>query len=789
MYISLNWIKDYVNLDGIDLKELINKFTLSCAEVEGVEEKGVNLSGVVTAKILSVNEHPNSKKLHLLKVDAGTEVLDIVCGAPNVREGLIVPLAKIGANVNGINIDKAKVGGYDSYGMCCSAKELGISDDHSGLFEFEENTKIGVDVKEILDIDDIVFEVDNKSLTNRPDMWGHYGIAREISALTGRELKPLQIYDGNGEGDNLDIKVNSKTCNRYTGVTMANITKNISPVNMQIRLYYAGMRGINLLADITNYIMLELGQPMHAFDNNLVKSIEVSDLAEDTKFVTLDNTERVLPKNTMVIKSNNEVVAVAGVMGGLDSEIVDTTNSVLIESANFDAYSVRRTAINLGLRTESSSRYEKSLDPEMTMLALKRYMYLVKEIDNGAIITSSITDIYNNNYDKITIEIDKNFIDRYIGIDIPMDKIKHILTSLQFVVTDLGDNKLSVDVPSFRATKDISNKADLVEEISRIYGYDNIDPQSTLQEVEPVKLNPFIEHEYNIKYALASRYNLNEIHSYVWYDYETNKQLGIDPKSAIRIVNSLQKDNDKIRSTMVPTLLKVALDNKNQLNNFGIFEIGKVVQSVNKENNLVNENASLGILLYNKNADESSMLMELKNMVEYVALNVVKTAIKFVPATPDDNYISPANYYEIKSNENTLGFIGMVHPKTKNNIEKGCSIVVAEVDFDKLIAQEKVETTFEKISKYPKTELDFNFLIEKDKHYSEIEHIATSIESELSYKVSLIDIFEKPEDEYKSYTLRYILESFDRNITANDIETFHSTVIETFKQNNINLKM
>ena len=186
MYISLNWIKDYVNLDGIDLKELINKFTLSCAEVEGVEEKGVNLSGVVTAKILSVNEHPNSKKLHLLKVDAGTEILDIVCGAPNVREGLIVPLAKIGANVNGINIDKAKVGGYDSYGMCCSAKELGISDDHSGLFEFEENTKIGVDVKEILDIDDIVFEVDNKSLTNRPDMWGHYGIAREISALTGR---------------------------------------------------------------------------------------------------------------------------------------------------------------------------------------------------------------------------------------------------------------------------------------------------------------------------------------------------------------------------------------------------------------------------------------------------------------------------------------------------------------------------------------------------------------------------------------------------------------------------
>ena len=788
MYISLNWIKDFVDLDGIDLKELINKFTLSCAEVEGIEEKGTNLSGVVTAKIVSIENHPNSKKLHLLKVDAGSEVLDIVCGAPNVREGMIVPLAKIGANIGDIKIDKAMVGGYESFGMCCSAKELGISDDHSGLFEFEPDTKLGVDVKQILDIDDIVFEVDNKSLTNRPDMWGHYGIAREISALTGRPLKPLEIYDGETKGDKLDITVNSDNCYRYTGVTMSNITKNISPINMQIRLYYAGMRGINLLADITNYVMLELGQPMHAFDNSLVKNIAVKDLSEDTKFVTLDNVERVLPKNTMVITSNNQVVAVAGVMGGLDSEIVDGTNSVLIESANFDSYSVRRTSIGLGLRTESSARYEKSLDPEMTMLALKRYMYLVKSIDNGATVTSDITDIYNKKYDKIAIDIDKNYIDKYIGIDIPMEKIKDILTSLEFVVEDLGDNKLRVGVPTFRATKDVSNKADLVEEISRIYGYDNIEPQSTLQEVEPVVLNPFIEQEYNIKYALASRYNLNEIHSYIWYDYETNKQLGIEPKSVIRIVNSLQKDNDKIRATMIPTLLKVAVDNKNQLNKFGIFEIGKVVKSINSDN-LVNENASLGILMYDKNADESAMLIELKNIIDYLTQMVVKTSVKFVSANPEDNYLSPANYYKIISNEKELGFISMIHPKTKNNIEKGCSIVVAEIDFDELIKLPKVDTTFEKISKYPKTELDFNFLIKKEMRFSEIEHIAYEIKSDLSYKVKLIDIYEKPEDEHKSYTIRYILESFDRNMTTQDIETFHKSVIETFKQNNINLKM
>ena len=335
MYISLNWIKDYVDLDGINVEELINKFTLSCAEVEGVEYKGRDLSGIITAKIESVADHPNSKKLHLLKVNTGKDIIDIVCGAPNVREGIIVPLATIGAKIGDVTIDKATLGGFDSFGMCCSAKELGISDDHSGLLVFDEKTPIGVDVKDVLDIEDVVFEVDNKSLTNRPDMWGHYGIAREIAAITGRQLKQIPVWDGNGSGEELNISVNTNKCYRYTSATMGNVTRKISPINMQIRLYYAGMRALNFLADATNYVMLELGQPMHAFDNSIVKNIQVEEVKNDTEFVTLDSQTRVLSKGTMVIASDNKPVAIAGIMGGENSEITDSTNSVLIESACF----------------------------------------------------------------------------------------------------------------------------------------------------------------------------------------------------------------------------------------------------------------------------------------------------------------------------------------------------------------------------------------------------------------------------------------------------------------------
>ena len=784
MYISLNWIKDYVDLDGINLEELINKFTLSTAEVEGIEYKGKNVNKVIVGRIESIENHPKSNKLHLLKVNNGNCLVDVVCGAPNVKIGMYVPFAVEGATVGEMTITPTPVGGYMSYGMCCSAKELGISDDNSGLMELPNDCKVGADIKEYLDIDDVLFEVDNKSLTNRPDLWGHYGIAREISALTGRKLKQLPLYTGEFDKNNVSVEVKSENCYRYTSTTVENITTKVSPHNMQIRLYYAGMRAINLLTDLTNYVMLECGQPMHAFDNKIVKNITVQDVVKDTNFVTLDGTERVLKAGTTVIASNNEPVAVAGVMGGKNSEITDTTTSVLIESANFNGTPVRKTALGLGLRTESSARYEKMLDPELTKTALLRYLYLLQQSDANIKVTSALTDIYNYHYPKLDIEITKDFIDRFVGVSIPEQTILNILTSLEFGVL-ASNGKYTISVPSFRATKDINGKQDIVEEITRIYGYDNLPALSTEQKVNPVALDKGVKIEYDTKYLLASKYNLHETHSYIWYDSETNKQLHINPTSKIAIINSINKENNQIRNTMIPTMLKVVLDNKNYYDTFGVFEIGRVVKNLTSDG-LADETKSLSIALFDKNASDEILLLQLKEMLQYLISVELKYNFALRPSTPSMDYISPANYYNIYVNDKLVGFVGAIHPRNKNYIDKNAGLVVAELDFTTLINLTSNQTLFQKVSKFPVTGLDFNFVIPSKMYYADIEKIANNLNTELNYKVSLLDIYE---GDVKSYTLHYDVCSLTRTLSTIDIEAFHKLVIDTFANNGISLKM
>ncbi|MBO7179037.1 MAG: phenylalanine--tRNA ligase subunit beta, partial [Clostridia bacterium] len=465
MFVSINWIKEYVDLSGLDIKKLIESFTLATAEVEDIIVKGEDIKNVVVGEILSIENHPNSKKLHLLKVDGGDRVYDVVCGAPNVRENMKIAFVKAGGRVPAGDITKATVAGFESEGMCCSAFELGLSDDKSGLMEIDVDAPNGTDLKEIYPIDDIIFEVDNKSLTNRPDLWGHYGIAREFSALAGRELKPLNLSDLAYNGDE-KIKVTVERPDlvyRYSCVKMDNITKNTSPLSLQIRLYYCGMRGINLLADLTNYIMLEMGQPTHAFDGNKIDEIKIGTPEENCKFTTLDNTERDITTDTLLIKNATTPVAIAGIMGGLDSEIVGDTNSVVLECANFDGVSVRKSSSRLGLRTDASARYEKMLDPEMTVTAAKRFAFLLQSIDDGAKVASLLTDEYVRKYPEINISFDKAYVDKYTGIDISEERILKTLTALGFKVEKNGED-FNVKVPSFRATKDVTIKADIIEE-------------------------------------------------------------------------------------------------------------------------------------------------------------------------------------------------------------------------------------------------------------------------------------------------------------------------------------
>ena len=339
--------------------------------------------------------------------------------------------------------------------MCCSEREVGISDEHSGIMEIPAEYENGTDLKEIYQIDDIIFEVDNKSLTNRPDLWGHYGIAREFAALAGRELKPIEGVDLSAY-DNLkkiDMKIEDPLCQRYSCIQVENIKKNVSPVNMRIRLFYCGMRAINLLADLTNYLMLEMGQPMHAFDSRKVDKLRIKRFDKPFTFTTLDGVDRNIDENTLMICNDNTPVAIAGIMGGLDSEIVEDTTTLTLESATFDSVSIRKSTVRLAHRTDASMRYEKSLDPEMTVTAISRFVKLLTDIDSGVEVVSALTDEYAFRYDTIKLDFDKKFVDRYTGIEISNETIVKTLRSLGFEVKNEGDD-FNVTVPSWRATKD-----------------------------------------------------------------------------------------------------------------------------------------------------------------------------------------------------------------------------------------------------------------------------------------------------------------------------------------------
>ena len=610
MYISMNWINDFVDLKGINLEELINRFTLSVAEVEGTIKYGENIKNVITAKIVEIEKIESSDKLRKVKVDNGKEIVTCVCGAKNIKIGDIVPFAQIGSMVNGIEIKQVQMAGETSNGMCLSEKELGISEDHSGVMVFDSNTKLGVNVKQLLDIDDTVFEIDNKSLTNRPDLWGHYGIAREIAALTGRKLKNIEVENLEEYNNLKEVRAeveDKEKCYRYTAIEVENITSKKFDINKRIRLYYCGMRSINLLVDLTNYIMLELGQPMHAFDKKLVNKIKVKSIENDIEFKTLDDVTRKVDKGTLMICNNDEPIAIAGIMGGANSEITDSTNSLVLESANFDSVCIRKSTVELKLRTDASAHYEKSLDPEITDIAIKRYIKLLKENDKDIKISSKLTDIYVNKYPTIKIKITRQYINSRIGTDLSLNKIKEILSSLEFEIEENGEI-LTVKVPSFRATKDISIKADLVEEIARIYGYDNIEPQTKNQPLRIVEIDDEKKTENTIKDLLAFKYGLSEIHTYIWYDRKKNKELNLEVnENNIKLANSLNANFNVLRESVIPSLLYTLSENIKYYPNVNIFECGRTFEYPNKGEECI-ENKNLGIALCSKNKSSKELI-------------------------------------------------------------------------------------------------------------------------------------------------------------------------------------
>ncbi|MBQ3022098.1 MAG: phenylalanine--tRNA ligase subunit beta [Clostridia bacterium] len=785
MLVSMNWIKEYVDLSGQDLEKLIMKFTLSTAEVEDIYFKGKEVNNVVVGEIVSFEAHPNSKKLHILKVDGGDRIYDCVCGAPNARLGLKVAFAKVGGSVPGLEIAKREVAGYMSEGMCCSEAELGISDENSGIMELDSSLKNGTDLKEIFDIDDVVFEVDNKSLTNRPDLWGHYGIAREFAALTNQELKPLALTEPQYSGDHkIPVTVTREDLvYRYSCLEVSDIKESVSPMNMRIRLYYCGMRGINLLADLTNYIMLELGQPTHAFDARKIDAIKVGTPEKDMKFTTLDNTERDIDTDTLLIYNNDTPVAIAGIMGGLDSEIVDGTTSVVLESANFDGVSVRKSSSKLGLRTDASMRYEKILDPEITITAVKRFLNLLLEIDPGAKVSSQLTDEYVQKYDEISLSFTKAYVDRYTGIDIPTEQILSTLNLLGFNAKLDGED-ISVTVPTWRATKDVTIKADVIEEITRIYGYDNFEITTTKSALTPVRATVMHRDSEWIKDILVQRYMMNEVHSYIWCDGNKYKKLGIDVPENVTILNIATPENGTIRKSMLPTLLTFAYENKQYAPSYSLFEIGRVVDGVTEEK-LANEKERLGITLFDKTLGEKELYFKAVEIIRYIASQLRHAEPEFTRIAPVYNWQHPKNTSEITVNGQKIGVLCTLHPSNLKKIDKNAAVVCIEIDMSDFEKAALTPLKFNEPSKFPGVDYDLS-LVTNGKKYSEIESAWKNESIAELDAVTLVDTYEV--DGEMSITLRFAFSSDERTLSMEEIQKQIDKILENLNELGVTMR-
>ncbi len=774
MLISLNWISDFVDLSGVDTDKLLKQFSLSTAEVENdIFYKGRDISGIVVAEIKSVEEHPESKKLHLLKVDAGeAELVDVVCGAPNVKVGMKTAFAKLGAKIGDITIAPRSLAGYTSHGMCCSESELGISDDNSGIMCITEDVPCGTDLKEIYDIEDVIFEVDNKSLTNRPDLWGHYGIAREIATLLGRELKPLEVADVSKYNalPEIDLKIEDKLCHRYSCISFKNISRTVSPVNMRIRLFYCGMRAINYLADLTNYLMLETGQPMHAFDSRKIEKIRVKRFADSFGFATLDGNERKIDDQTLMICNGDTPVAIAGIMGGLDSEIVEDTTSLTLESATFDAASIRKSSSRLGLRTDASMRYEKSLDPELTVTAIARFIKLLSQYDAGVEVISRLTDEYAYKYDEIVLNFNKDYVNRYTGIEISNETIVNTLVALGFGVKNEGD-EFSVKVPSWRGTKDVTLKADIIEEITRIYGYDNFDVNTTLAPLYPVRAFDQKSVEEQIKDILVKRYSLHELHSYIWAYAEEYKKLGIEIEENVKLLEATNPNIETIRRSIIPTQLCQLKINTSYAKEFGIFEIGRVVRGF-KEDGLVNERKMLAVSLFSKESDVEKLYFDAVGMICTLADDIKHAKVTFESAEADHGYVHPKNYNSIICAGKEIGKIGIVHPTVAKKVDKKCSIVFFEIDTNLFAEIEATDIKYVETSKFPSIDVDLTFVVDK---YKLIADAIAKVNSPLITKEKLVGTY--TDEAGKSITIRLTFSDSERTLTKDEVMAIVDKII------------
>jgi phenylalanyl-tRNA synthetase beta chain len=752
MKLSLNWIKDYVDIDEHIIKDLPLKLTMATAEVEGVEQKGTNLDAVVMGKITAVSPHPDSAKLQVITVDTGEAQVQSVCGAPNIYLGMKIPFAKVGGKLPGLDrVDSVVVRGVQSDGIACSLRDLGISDSHEGVLEITAEANPGDDIKELLGLEDIILDIDNKSLTHRPDLWSHYGFAREIAALTGQELKPLKLAlmeELQSAGSVVTAKIHDHDkCLRYTAIGIEGIRIIPSPEKIQTRLSYTGMRPINCIVDLTNYIMLEIGQPLHTFDGDrLGQKIEIMTMAQflsdtgnsnnEKDFLTLDGVSRQIPSDTLLICSDGQKLGLAGIMGGADSEITKDTSKIILESATFEPASVRKSATALGLRTEAVMRFEKSLDTNLALIAARRFLYLLKTIIPEVKIYSGLDDVHPHPTVPRSITISRSYIQDYMGQEITVQEIETIMTSLGFGLNrqpgaDPLEQVWQVTIPTYRATKDITGRVDLVEEISRIHGYDHIVPKPFKAAVVTTGINKKVTTEHRIKDILARQFAMHEVHTYAWYDKDWIRAIHHCDPGNLTIINPNISKFDTLRRHLIPNLLASAVENEGYYDEFALFEAASVYHPAGKTpacgingpaaDALRREERHLGVVIHWKGLtpqQEDKAINRLKQAANEITLSIVGARVEFMNMEESGlAYAHPNKRCLVCIGGRRAGYISIINPAVLKEFEQNANMALMEINLSGLLETPEQKINYQEPSKYPEVNLDFNILMPRSMLY------------------------------------------------------------------------
>ena len=791
MLISLNWLKQYIDLDGIEINEMENSLTMIGQEVEKIEIAGSNLENVVTAKIIEKEMHPDSDHLTVCKVDNGKEILQIVCGASNHKAGDKVVLAQIGARLGeDFVIKKGKIRGKESCGMLCSEVELGIGSDKDGIIILPEDAPVGVPFKDYLGINDTVFELE--ITPNRPDCLSHIGIARELSAYYGKELKypETEIKSEISEKTSDNVKVSIEDSNlsrRYVTRILKNVTVKESPKWLKERIEAVGLRSINNIVDVSNFILMEMNHPNHVFDLDKIEGneIKVKSAVKGDKLVTLDEQERELEDGDIVICDSKKILALGGVMGGLDSEVTDNTKNILLEVAQFNPQNVRKTSRRLTLSSDSSYRFERGIDVEDSIKVINRLANLIQEVAGGEILNGYV-DVYPVPHENKVAELNFERLNRFVGKVIPREKVIEILRNLEIDVKDNGDT-LTLTAPSYRG--DLELEQDYFEEAIRMYGFDNIEnilPRVDINKnstLDTTKLTDRVK-------TICASVGLKEVINYSFIPKDALQKLkftGVSEDKLIDISNPITEDFVTMRPTLLYSLIKNAKDNMNRnVSNIRFFEVSRTFE---KAEELAKEDIKVGIILAGEN-DKTLWnpkpvhydFYDLKGIVEEIFSKLKFQSFSIKRSVQTEFH--PGRSADVFVGKEYIGSFGEIHPDVLENFGLNKkTVLVAEFNIELIKKYINKPFVYQGIVKYPAVPRDLALVMNENILVGDVLKTIEKIDKKVE-KVELFDIYQGigVETGKKSVAISILLRDDSKTLEEKEINDIIDKILAKMKK-------